>query len=157
MSTPLKRFLAVLATDLDRLEEYLHDPDGVIQKAGLSPEDVAALKSGDPASLEARFDCYDSLPAMSHGQMIEPGSGITTFTHLQMIETSYLIQTVTNINVVDSSVRIPTFTYQVIVETVARESSAETLAAPEVTDQEQSQPSPGDQGHRPRIVPPPMR
>jgi hypothetical protein len=49
----LKHFLAVLATDPDTLAEYLRNAEEVMNEAGLSPEDIAVLKSGDPAALEA--------------------------------------------------------------------------------------------------------
>ena len=111
VSTPLKRFLAILATDSDRLAEYLHDRDGVIQKAGLSPEDVAALRSGDPSILAARFECDESVSAMSVENSIEPSFQIPTFTHMQKIDATFLIQAVAKISVVESSTRIATFTH----------------------------------------------
>jgi hypothetical protein len=147
VSTPLKSFLAVLATDLDRLAEYLQDRDRVMEEAGLSPEDIAALKSGDPSRLEARFDFDESCLTTVRVKVIEPSPRFPTFTHAPKIDPSCLIQTVANINVVDSSTAIPTFTHHVIVETVAREASAQASAAPKATDHED----------RPRTVPPPIR
>jgi hypothetical protein len=56
VSTPLKQFLAVLATDPDTLAEHLRNPDEVMHEAGLSQEDIAALTSRNPSALEARLD-----------------------------------------------------------------------------------------------------
>jgi hypothetical protein len=60
MSTALKHFLAVLATDQEKLAGYLRNPDAVMQEAGLSNADRVVLRSGDPDALEARLDLRDS-------------------------------------------------------------------------------------------------
>ena len=64
VSTTLTRFLATLATDPDLLAEYLHDKDRVIRESGLSPEDVAALRSGDRSTLMARLDSLVPMPTV---------------------------------------------------------------------------------------------
>ena len=51
----LKEFLSGLATDPTKLGEFIRDPDAVAKKAGLSEDDVAALKSGLPALIHARL------------------------------------------------------------------------------------------------------
>jgi hypothetical protein len=56
VSTNLTRFLATLATDPDLLAAYLRDRNKVIREAGLSLEDVAALRSGDGTTLAARLN-----------------------------------------------------------------------------------------------------
>ena len=81
MSTPLKQFLAVLATDPDTLAEYLRNAEEVMNEAGLSPEDIAVLKSGDPAALEARLNLGSPTVAPArpapaapvHGASLPPG------------------------------------------------------------------------------------
>jgi hypothetical protein len=60
VSTTLKHFLVTLATDREKLAEYLRSPDEVVQEAGLSEADRAALKSGDPYALEARLELGDA-------------------------------------------------------------------------------------------------
>jgi hypothetical protein len=51
----LKEFLAGLATEPARLGEFIMDPEAVAKKAGLSEDDVAALKSGLPGLIHARL------------------------------------------------------------------------------------------------------
>ena len=54
MSTDaLRSFLADLAQNPQRAVELKQDPDGVMQRAGLSSEDQATLRSGDPAAIHA--------------------------------------------------------------------------------------------------------
>ncbi len=60
MLTTLKHFLVELATDREKLAEYLRSPDEVVQEAGLSEADRAALESGDPSVLEARLELGDA-------------------------------------------------------------------------------------------------
>jgi hypothetical protein len=140
VSTPLKRFLAVLATDLDRLAEYLRNPDEVMHEAGLSKDDVAALRSGDPSALEARFDREGSTAPMAQPWTIEPSFRIPTFTYHHMIE---------------STCGIPTFTHMVIVECGARAPASATHSVATATDQERSRESPESLADQPRIVRPP--
>jgi predicted nuclease with RNAse H fold len=59
VSTTLKHFLAALATDREKLAEYLRSPDEVVQEAGLSEADRAALRGRDPRILEARLELED--------------------------------------------------------------------------------------------------
>jgi hypothetical protein len=55
MSENLKQFLVGLASDPEKLGGYLSDPDTAMAAAGLDPEDRAALKSGNQASIQARL------------------------------------------------------------------------------------------------------
>jgi hypothetical protein len=78
----LKHFLAVLATDQEKLAGYLRNPDEVMQEAGLSEADRAVLRSGDRSALEARLGLRDSsYPSPSQGiksatdRPRPPGSG----------------------------------------------------------------------------------
>ena len=77
MSTPLKHFLAVLATDPDTLAEYLRNAEEVMNEAGLSPEDIAILKSGDPAALEARLHLGGPTVATPRAAPAAPVPGAT--------------------------------------------------------------------------------
>jgi hypothetical protein len=65
VSTPLKYFLARLATDPGTLAEYHRNPDEVMHEAGLSELDRAALKSADERAIVARLDAEgrESPPA----------------------------------------------------------------------------------------------
>ena len=43
----LKTYLVLLATDMDRLNDFIADPKTAAEKSGLSAEDCAVLLSGD--------------------------------------------------------------------------------------------------------------
>jgi hypothetical protein len=62
VTTPLKRFLVELATNADRLAAFQSKPDDAMYNAGLSPEDIAAIKSRNAAWLEARLDVPSERP-----------------------------------------------------------------------------------------------
>ncbi|MGP0062681.1 MAG: hypothetical protein ACLQGP_03645 [Isosphaeraceae bacterium] len=55
MSKPLLKFLAGIATDPEKLGEFLRNPDEVMHEAGLSPGDIAAIQSRNASVLEARL------------------------------------------------------------------------------------------------------
>lgn len=48
---PLKSYLKSLATDSKTLDEFKKNPDEALKKAGLSPEQIKAVKSGDTAAI----------------------------------------------------------------------------------------------------------
>jgi len=50
-----KKFLSGLATDPQKLEKFLKNPDRVMKTAGLTKEDQVLLKSGDQAAIHARL------------------------------------------------------------------------------------------------------
>ncbi len=62
VTTPLKRFLAELATNADKLAAFQSKPDDAMYQAGLSPEDIAAIKSRNAAWLEVRLDVPCETP-----------------------------------------------------------------------------------------------
>ena len=51
----LREFLSELATDPQRLGEFIQDPEGAMTTAELSDEDKNALRSGFPAIISARL------------------------------------------------------------------------------------------------------
>jgi hypothetical protein len=51
----LREFLSELATDPQRLGEFIQDPEGAMTAAELSDEDKNALRSGFPAMISARL------------------------------------------------------------------------------------------------------
>jgi len=51
----LKDFLSTLATDPQKVGEFIHNPEGTMKAAELSEDDVAAMKSGFPALIHARL------------------------------------------------------------------------------------------------------
>ena len=56
MSTPLKKYLARLATDPAFFEMHARDREAAMKEAGLSERDCAALDSRDVALIVARLD-----------------------------------------------------------------------------------------------------
>jgi hypothetical protein len=67
VTTPLQRFLAQLATNADTLIAFQKHPDDLMDKAGLSPEERAAIKGHKAEDLEARLACPDSPPGPQTG------------------------------------------------------------------------------------------
>jgi hypothetical protein len=55
VSKPLLQFLAGIATDPEKLGEFLRNPDEVMHEAGLSQEDIVAIKSRNASALEVRL------------------------------------------------------------------------------------------------------
>jgi len=55
MPKDLLHFLATLATDADKLEAYLRNPDAAMRVAGLSESDICLAKSGDVKALEGEI------------------------------------------------------------------------------------------------------
>ena len=55
MADELRNFLSGLATDARRLGEFIRDPDSSMKQAGLSADDQATLKSGNPSAIYARI------------------------------------------------------------------------------------------------------
>jgi hypothetical protein len=55
MMAELREFLSELATDPQRLGEFIQDPEGAMTAAELSDEDKNALRSGFPAMISARL------------------------------------------------------------------------------------------------------
>jgi hypothetical protein len=52
----VRDFLTSLATDPAKLGTFIKDPDGSMSAAGLTAEDQAILKSGNPGAIYARLD-----------------------------------------------------------------------------------------------------
>jgi hypothetical protein len=70
----LKHFLAEIATNPDKLAEFQRNPDELMHAAGLSAEDIAAVKGRNPAALEARLDGQNASPGAPVTWLIVPGS-----------------------------------------------------------------------------------
>ena len=51
----LRAFLVDVATDPAALGRFVKDPDATMSEAGLSPEDQAVLRSGNPTAINARL------------------------------------------------------------------------------------------------------
>lgn len=51
MSDNLRNFLLTLVEDLDKLEHFRNDPEGVMQEAGLPDQDREVLRSNNPQTI----------------------------------------------------------------------------------------------------------
>lgn len=91
MSAPLKRFLAELASDPDKLKGYHDDPEAAMQAAGLSDPEKTALRSKDP---KAVFDQLADVPPGAPGAptQLPPGASDPGKLLLQGIVYPYIPQ-----------------------------------------------------------------
>ena len=62
MSLSLKTYMAILATDLDALTEFMTDPMCASTRAGLSDADRTILLSGRPQQIYERVSENDVVP-----------------------------------------------------------------------------------------------
>jgi hypothetical protein len=83
VSMPLKQFLAMLATDSEKLADYLLKPDEVMNESGLSHDDMAVLRGGDLSILEASLDEERPGGAVPDPPFLagSPGSDLWSISH----------------------------------------------------------------------------
>jgi hypothetical protein len=62
-SDSVRKFLVSLATDPARLGAFIKDPDAELEAAGLSEQDRAALKSGNPAAIYGLVSGQQASPS----------------------------------------------------------------------------------------------
>jgi hypothetical protein len=70
MSVTLKDFLSGLATDCQKFAQFISDPAGAMQSAGLAAEDAAALKSGNAAMIQSRLTGCSPTDSNCHCVML---------------------------------------------------------------------------------------
>jgi len=63
VSKNLERFLAEIVTDPEKYREFLRNPDRVMQEAGLSELEIAAVKSGSASAVEAQIGAQPVAPS----------------------------------------------------------------------------------------------
>ena len=63
MSLSLRSYMAILASDLDALTEFIADPARASARAGLSDADRTVLLSGHPQQIYERVSGNDAVPA----------------------------------------------------------------------------------------------
>jgi hypothetical protein len=167
----LTRFLATLATDPDLMAAYLRDREKVIRESGLTPEDVAALGSGDRSELAARLHGETSpttasgpspsaagcpvvytLPSIALVPM--PTFGVAVSVPCPPNDPAQIIIQVTSVPLYDTSGPIPTFTHMPISQQADRESPPRRPPAHQATGTGVSEPSGKGQDPTRRIYDP---
>src|ERR1019366_9873390 len=93
MAKTLRQFLASLATDPKRMEEYIRDANAAMGAAGLSEQDKTILQSASAAALNAGLttgpQLSPSLPA--HTYTIAHGSILIYVTVLSLDAGAYAV------------------------------------------------------------------
>jgi hypothetical protein len=130
LSISLNRFLAMLATDSDKLAEYLENPQRVMKESELSQDDVLAFQNG----MSGASPTVVKSPVVSLVPM--PTVGVSIAATCVVEGPAQVTTQPPSRRVIEPVYQIPTFTHQVVFEPIAQQPSRQKPASPESTVQE---------------------